>query len=254
MGVSLDVLGVLFGVALAAGFIDTLAGGGGLITIPALMVSGLPPLTALGTNKLQGCMGTATATLIMLRKGRIVWPQVRWLMLTAFAGAVLGTLAVQWIDTAALRWVIPLVLLFIAVYFLLAPQPVYDPLREPKLSARVYRSTVVPAIGAYDGMFGPGTGSFFALSGVACRGLDLISATAAAKALNFSTNIASLLVFALAGKVAWVIGGAMIAGQILGAVLGSRCLLSIDPRHLRLIVVAVSCIMLTKYLLNLNDG
>src|SRR5690606_37990089 len=88
-----ELLAVLFLVALLAGCVDTLAGGGGLIVLPALILAGLPPLQALGTNKLQGTMGTATASLLMLRHKRVRWPDVRALMITAFAGAAGGTLA-----------------------------------------------------------------------------------------------------------------------------------------------------------------
>ena len=120
---SFEVLLFLFSIAAIAGFIDTLAGGGGLIALPALMMSGIPPLYALGTNKLQGSMGTATATFIMLRKRRVLWEDVKLLMLAAFIGSTLGTIAVQFVDTAILTFVIPTTLVCIAVYFLISPKP-----------------------------------------------------------------------------------------------------------------------------------
>ena len=107
---------------------------------------------------------------------------------------------------------------------------------------------VVPCIGFYDGMFGPGTGSFFSFSGVALRGLGLIDATVVAKTLNFATNVAALLIFLIAGKVVWVAGLTMMVGQFLGAWLGSKCLFQINIRLLRLLVVAMCCGMLIKYL------
>lgn len=243
---SLELLSALFLVAVVAGFIDTLAGGGGLIAMPALILAGLPPLAALATNKLQGSMGTATSAFMMIRKRRVRWGRVKYLMLSAFIGSGLGTLLVQLIDTAVLSFVIPLVLLFIAVYFLFLPTPALAGL-EPRLTHRQYGALVVPVIGCYDGMFGPGTGSFFALSGVSCRGQDLLTSTAQAKPLNFATNIASLTVFLLAGHIVWVAGLCMMLGQMLGAWLGAHCLFRINPVWLRRIVVLVCAIMLARY-------
>ncbi len=245
-GFTAEILFFLFLAAFVAGFLDTLAGGGGLIALPALMMAGIPPLSALGTNKLQGTMGTATATYMMLKKRRVRWHDVKSLMLAAFIGATLGTIAVQFINTELLVFVIPTVLLLIAVYFLLSPLPNIG-ITKPRVSKGKYQKIIVPLIGWYDGMFGPGTGSFFALAGVSLRGHGLIDATAVAKTLNFSTNIASLMVFLLAGKVVWFAGFTMMVGQFAGAWGGSQCLFRINPKYLRLIVVAMCCAMLTKY-------
>ncbi len=237
----------LFFVACVAGFLDTLAGGGGLIVLPALFISGIPPLLALGTNKLQGSMGTATATLMMLRSRRVLWSDVKYLMLAAFCGSLSGTIAVQFIDTRVLDFVIPAVLFLIAAYFLCVPQ-VVSTSGVARISEKGYRKFIVPLIGCYDGMFGPGTGSFFALSGVALRGQGLITATAVAKTLNFSTNVTSLLVFLIAGKVVWTVGLVMMAGQFAGAWGGSKCLIRIDPKYLRILVVLMCLVMLFKYM------
>ncbi|SHO46482.1 TSUP family transporter [Desulfopila aestuarii] len=244
-GFSLEILTILFCIAVVAGLIDTLAGGGGLIVLPALILTGIPPHYALGTNKLQGSMGTATATIMMLRKRRVHPQEVRTLMIAAFLGSVLGTVAVQFVDTDILSFVIPLVLTCIAIYFLFSPQPIQG--GKAVLSERSYQRFAVPAIGWYDGMFGPGTGSFFALAGVSLRGLGLIDATAVAKTLNFATNIASLFVFLLAGKIVWVVGLLMMVGQMLGAWAGSHVLFTINPKYLRLLVVAMCTGMMIRY-------
>jgi uncharacterized protein len=245
-GFPIDLLLFLFLAAFVAGFIDTLAGGGGLIALPAILMCGIAPLSALGTNKLQGTMGTATATFMMLRKRRVRWHDVRLLMLSAFIGAALGTTAVQFVHAELLTLVIPVVLLLIAIYFIVAPQPPAGDTRA-RISESRYRKIIVPSIGWYDGMFGPGTGSFFALAGVSLRGLGLVDATAVAKTLNFSTNIASLTIFLLAGKVVWLIGLLMMVGQFAGAWGGSHCLYRIPARYLRFLVVAMCLAMLTKY-------
>lgn len=241
-----EVLALLFFVALVAGFVDTLAGGGGLIVLPALLMAGLPPLAALGTNKLQGSFGTATASWMMLRSGRVSWPDVRLLMLVAFVGSVGGSVAVQFIEVGVLRFVIPVVLLGTALYFLLSPGGSGTRVVSGG-RLRFFGWVAVPGIGWYDGMFGPGTGSFFSLAGVSLRGQDLVQATAVAKTLNFATNLASLLVFLFAGKVVWLVGLVMIGGQLVGAWLGSHCLVRIRPRVLRGLVVAMCFAMLWRY-------
>lgn len=241
-----EPLVILFFVAVVAGFIDTLAGGGGLITIPALLLSGLPPLSALGTNKLQGSMGTATATFVILKNKKVHWQDVKYPMLAAFLGAAVGAFLVQFFNTQLLSFVIPTVLVFIIFYFLVSPS-VSNSLGTARLSQATYRNFVVPSIGGYDGMFGPGTGSFFALAGVSCQGRDLISSTAVAKPLNFATNIAALIVFVFAGQVVWFTGMLMVLGQAIGAWLGVRCLFKIKPGFLRALVVLMSAAMLIKY-------
>lgn len=243
---SIELLSLLFLIAVIAGLLDTLAGGGGLISIPALILSGIPPLAALGTNKLQGSMGTATASYVMLKNKKFNWDNVKYLMLTAFIGAAFGTVTVEFINTDVLTFVIPIVLLFISIYFLISPKPIKTQ-GKPKLSNQKYKNIIIPFVGYYDGMFGPGTGSFFALSGVLCRGHDLITSTAIAKPLNFATNIASLIVFLVAGHVVWVIGILMMLGQVIGAWLGSHLLFKINPAYLRVIVVLMCSGMLLKY-------
>ncbi|PVZ63888.1 TSUP family transporter [Pelagibaculum spongiae] len=249
LGFSVELLVFLFSVSVVAGCIDTLAGGGGLISLPALIVSGVPPLAALGTNKLQGSMGTATATFMMLKKKQVRWQDVRLLMLAAFIGSTAGTIAVQFINTDALNFIIPLVLLLIAIYFICSPSlgKKNNVAKLQKVASKSYRRFVVPIIGGYDGMFGPGTGSFFALAGVSLRGQGLIESTAIAKTLNFATNIASLIVFLIAGKVVWAAGLLMMVGQFIGAWVGSHFLVKINPQYLRVIVVVMCLGMLAKY-------
>lgn len=247
MEFSLQILAFLFFVALLAGFLDTLAGGGGLLTLPALVVAGVPPLAALGTNKLQASVGSGTASLFLFKRKKIRWPALKTLMLSAFLGSLAGSILVQFIDARALNLMIPLVLLAIAAYFIAAPYIRFHA-SEPRMSERCYKNTLLPVIGAYDGMFGPGTGSFLAAAGSSLRALDLISATATAKPLNFATNIASLLVFIAAGQVVWLAGLVMLTGQMLGAWLGANYLFKANPTLLRLLIVSLCFMMLARYL------
>jgi len=261
INLSADILLMLFLLAALAGFLDTLAGGGGLLTIPALMLTGMPPLMALGTNKLQGAMGSGTASWVLLRKKKINWKDIKPLFIASFIGSCAGTLAVQFIDTDALSLAIPIVLSAIAVYFIMFkhPNPKQDlkpsygnSMARANLSPRQFQYSVISPIGFYDGMFGPGTGSFFALAGVSCQKLSLIQSTAMAKPLNFASNIASLSIFMLAGKVFWLTGLLMMLGQCIGATLGAHCLFKINPLYIRLLIVCMCFAMLMRYFYAIN--
>lgn len=241
-----DTLALLFFVALTAGFIDAMAGGGGLITIPALLLIQLPPILALGTNKLQGCSGSLTATITMLRNRQVRIADVWKPFIAAFLGAGVGTIAVQQIEPKALDAIIPLILLGIGFYFLLAPAA-GDVNRKPRLGNRLYRFVLVPIIGFYDGFFGPGTGSFFSLIGVSLRGQTLISATAVAKVLNFATNIASLILFVAGGKVLWLVGLVMVCGQVIGAYAGTHAAIKGGAKLIRPLIVVVCFSMVCRY-------
>jgi len=243
---SLVVIALLVFTAFIAGYIDTLVGGGGLITIPALMLAGVPPIYALGTNKLQAVAGTGTATLVLLGKRLVKLEEIAWLMASAFVGSVIGAVVVQYFDVELLRLTIPIVITLIAAYFIFVPSSSLAE-SEPKVDNSTYGLSVVPGIGFYDGMFGPGTGSFFAWAGVSLRGQPIVLSTMAAKALNFATNLAALVVFAFYAKVLWKLGLVMMLGQSFGAYCGARSLLKIEPQLLRYLVIAVCFIILLAW-------
>jgi uncharacterized membrane protein YfcA len=200
----------------------------------------------LGTNKLQSSFGSGTSSFLLFKRKKIHWQELRPMMVAAFFGSVAGTIIVQFIDAKVLGFMIPLVLIIIAAYFITAPYLQLES-TEPRMSNNVYQKTVLPVIGIYDGMFGPGTGSFLAVAGVSLRGLELIKATAIAKPLNFATNIASLIVFIFAGQIMWLAGFAMIVGQMLGAWMGSHYLFKVNPKVLRILIVTICLIMLGQY-------
>ena len=246
MDFAVETLLFLFFAAAIAGFMDTLAGGGGLITVPALVVAGVPPLSALGTNKLQSSFGSGTASFVLFKHKRIHWQELKPMMLAAFIGSAVGTVIVQFIDTKILELIIPLVLIVIATYFIVSPYFKLDS-GKPRISSKLYQRIILPIIGIYDGMFGPGTGSFLAVAGVSLRGLELLKATATAKPLNFATNIASLIVFIFAGQIIWLAGITMIIGQLIGAWIGSHYLFKANPKVLRIVIVMICLVMLGQY-------
>ncbi len=246
--ISPETLALLAGVAVLAGLIDAIAGGGGLLTLPALLWAGVPPLPALATNKLQGSFGTATASLNYLHKGEITLSGLRAAVAWTFAGAVSGTLAVQYLVADWLHRLVPLLLIGFALYFLFSPR-IGDQDARQRISPGLFALLVGFGAGFYDGFFGPGTGSFFATGFVLLLGWNLRRATAGTKLLNFTSNIASLLFFAAGGHVVWHIGLLMGLGQIAGAWLGSHLVMRHGSVIVRPLLVAVSIAISLKLLL-----
>ncbi|MGL4207698.1 MAG: TSUP family transporter [Aeromonadaceae bacterium] len=247
MEFELTTLALLALSALVAGFIDAIAGGGGLITLPALLAAGLTPAQALGTNKLQSSFGSFSATWYFARRGHIDFSQMRLAIVLTFIGSALGSLLVQRLDASALSRVIPFLLIGFALYFLLSPR-VGDKDSQRRISITAFACSIGLGIGFYDGFFGPGTGSFFALGFVALAGFNLAKATVHSKLLNFTSNLASLLFFALGGKIVWVVGFSMALGQLIGARLGSKMVIHQGGKLIRPLIVIMSLLMCGKLL------
>jgi uncharacterized membrane protein YfcA len=236
----------LTGVAVVTGFIDAIAGGGGLIMMPALLFAGVPPIQALGTNKLQSMFGTATALRNYWRSGLVTLTGNRFAVIVVFIGAAAGCLVVQSIKVKALNLIIPVLLVGAALYVLLSPRMTDDDAHH-RISGKAY-APLGGAIGFYDGFFGPGTGTFFTTSLVGLRGLGLTKATALTKLLNFTSNIASVLFFALGGKILWLLGFSMAAGAMLGGWLGSHTALKFGARLIRPLIVTISLALTARLL------
>ena len=247
MEIGFDVIAMLFGVATVAGFIDAIAGGGGLLTIPALLSTGLPPAIALGTNKLQACGGSFSASLYFVRKKAVDLKQVALLILLTFIGAALGTIVVQNIDVNALKIGLPFLIFAISIYFLFSPN-IGDQDRKQRISYPLFGFTAGMGLGFYDGVFGPAVGSFYTLAFVLLLGFNLTKAVAHAKVLNFTSNFASLLFFIFGGAVVWEIGFIMLIGQFIGATLGARMVVTKGKKLIRPMLVTISFIMVAKML------
>ena len=228
----------LTAVAVLTGFIDAIAGGGGLIMMPALLFAGVPPLNALATNKLQSMFGTGVAMNNFAKAGLVDWRANRLAIGLVFLGAIAGVLLVQTIGGKALALIIPVLLVAAALYILLSPR-MSDEDAQHRVSATALRADR-RAIGLYDGFFGPGTGTFFTTSLVALRGHGLTRATALTKALNFTSNVASVLVFAFAGQMLWLLGLCMAAGAMAGGWIGSHTAMRFGARMIRPLLVLIS--------------
>lgn len=214
--------------------------------MPALLFAGLPPLQALGTNKLQSVFGTGTALRNYWRSGLVEWRPNRPSVVLVFVGAALGCITVQLIETELLSLIIPLLLVAAAIYVLLSPR-MTDEDAHRRVSSEGY-APIGGAIGFYDGFFGPGTGTFFTTSLVALRGYGLTKATALTKLLNFTSNVASVLIFSLGGQLLWLLGLSMAAGAMLGGWLGSHTAIRFGARLIRPLLVVVSIGMTARLL------
>lgn len=244
-----ETLIVLFVLALIAGLVDAIAGGGGLITLPAILWAGVPPLAALATNKAQGVAGTFAAATGFIVRGAVDLRRVAPAALCTFVGAVAGTLLVQRLQGDLLARLVPLLLIAFAGYFLLSPR-VSDLDSHRRLGEGAFALLVGTTVGFYDGFFGPGTGTFFAMGYVALLGYGLSRATAHTKVLNFASNLAALLFFASAGQVVWTIGLTMGAGQLLGGWVGSHLVLRHGAGLVRPLLVVVSVAVSLRMLLH----
>ncbi|GLT17167.1 UPF0721 transmembrane protein [Vibrio zhanjiangensis] len=247
MDISFEILALLFFVASVAGFIDAMAGGGGLLTLPALLAAGVPPTQALATNKLQSSFGSFSASWFFIRNGVVSLKEMRLAIGCTFIGAAIGAQAVQYIDAGVLTSLIPILLLAISLYFLFMPKAKADS-GEAKLSEAMFALCVGGGVGFYDGFFGPGTGSIFTVCFVVIGQFSLVTATARTKVLNFTSNIAALLFFILAGLPIWQLGLVMAAGGFFGARLGAKVVVTKGQKWIRPLVITMSMVMAVKLL------
>jgi len=234
-----ELLAALTGVALIAGFVDAIAGGGGLLTVPALLLAGLDPVAAIATNKLQGTFGTASATLAFARRGLIDWRSAWAFAAVAGASSVVGALGVRLMPRPALEAVIPVLLVAIAIFFARSRR-MRDEDARARASALAFGASVPVGVGLYDGVFGPGAGSFYMLAFVTLLGYGIVRATAHTKLLNFASNAGSLGLYAATGAVVWPIGLAMAGAALVGAQIGSLLAVRLGGRLIRPLLVAVS--------------
>ncbi len=229
----------------AAGFVDAIAGGGGLISLPALLWAGLPPAVALGTNKLQSSCGTTLAVIRYTRSGLIPWRSLPLAIVVTFIAAVLGVIAVTHVSPTILQRTVPVLLLAVAIYTALNPR-LGATSRAARFGPTAFALTFGIILGFYDGFFGPGTGSFWMMACVLTLGLDLRAATGTTKALNLTSNLAALAAFAIGGHLRWDVGAAMIGGQLIGARLGSGLVIRRGVKIIRPIFITTALLLAVR--------
>lgn len=243
-----EILALFFFIALIAGTIDAIAGGGGLIMLPALLATGIAPSAAVATNKVGAVGGSFSAALHFIRKGhvniRALIPHIG----CVFLGAVAGAIVVTFLSAHVLMLMIPFMLIGFALFFLFSPNLGVSEARA-RLSAPLFIGMVCPLLGFYDGFCGPGTGTLMVVACVMLQGFSMLKATATTKVLNATSNAASLLFFVFQGHIFWGIGGVMLLGQVIGGNIGARIAISKGQQLIRVLMVVVSIAMSIKLLL-----
>ncbi len=238
---------LLFATGLAAGFVDSIAGGGGLITLPVLLSFGLAPKEALGTNKLQATFGSGSAAAHYAAAKAVPLRACARGFCYTLVGAALGAVVVQQVDPTFLRRAIPVLLVVVAGYVLLKPRLGCFDVR-PKMSHAGFDLVFGLALGFYDGFFGPGTGTFWTMAYMLRLGFNMTRATGYTKVMNFASNLSSLVLFLIGGQAYFAIGLTMGIGQLLGARIGSRMVIARGTRFIRPVFLAVVLLLTLKLL------
>jgi uncharacterized membrane protein YfcA len=247
---SIEMLFFLIGAGFVAAFIDSVVGGGGLITLPALLFAGLPPGIALGTNKLASTMSSLTSTSSFLLAGKIDFRLVRWLFPLSFAGAIGGTYLVKQIPSEFLRPLVAILLVVITIYSLLKKNwGVSSTFTNLQGMKAVGIGIGAMVIGFYDGFFGPGTGSFLIFMFLMV-GLDFVGASANSKVLNLASNLASLITFSLLSSVNIYYGLPMGIAMIAGALVGSQVAIRKGAAYVKPLFIIVTALLISKQLWN----
>ncbi|SRR5712691_1872912 len=246
--------------ALAAGMVDAVAGGSGVIAVPALLAAGLPPHLALGTNKAQGVFGTCASTLRYARAGLLDPRRARVTFPAGLAGSLCGAALVLLVPPSTLRPVVLVLLVGVAVALALRPAPrnrtptatpnstptPNSPSTWARRAPRLAAAAVALVLGAYDGFFGPGAGTFLILAFAFLFDLPLQRASADAKPVNFASNLAALALFSARGAVLWEVALPMAAAQFAGGWLGAHLAVRGGDRLVRAVVLLVVLALVSK--------
>ncbi len=243
LGMDPGVLLILALVAFTAGFVDAIAGGGGLLTIPALLTAGLSPHLVLGTNKLCATFGSVTASYTFYRRKLFHPWQWRNALLATAIGACIGAIIAHWLPVVWLNQMLPAVVFGCSLYLLFGKTPENIGSQEAVIvQARQWPQGL--ALGFYDGVAGPGTGAFWTVTTLLLYPLDLVRASGVARSMNFVSNAMALMVFIVTGQVAWLLGICMGLALMAGAFLGARTAIRGGSRFIRpvfiLVVLALS--------------
>lgn len=242
-----------------AGFVDSIAGGGGVISLPTYLFAGLPAHLAAGTNKFAMCLGTTMASVNYLRAGKVHLQVAIFSVIGAFVGSAIGARTALFVNEQMLKNMMLVVLPLVAVFMLVKDQ-IFDKRRSKEsnqtdpmqLSFRkvaILSSVIGLVIGVYDGMIGPGTGTFLILAYSWFMGIDLVTGSGCAKLCNLASNVAALIVYLIGGKVVFAIGIPAAICAILGNFVGSKLAIKGGAKYIRIVMIAVFVLLFVKFLI-----
>jgi uncharacterized protein len=240
------ILGLLVLAALAAGFIDAIAGGGGLLTVPALLSVGLPPHFVFGTNKGQAVFGATASLFSFWRRGLVDQSRARYAFAFGFIGSLCGAWLLLRIANEPLKPIITVLLLGAVLLTFVKPARIVATTKTSR--AAVLAGALALVLGAYDGFFGPGTGSFLIIGFTLLVGDTLTRASANAKVVNWASNLAAVLLFASRGTIVWKYALPMAAANIVGASLGARAAAHVGDTLVRWCLRIVATALIVKLL------
>jgi uncharacterized membrane protein YfcA len=241
-----SIIVLLILAALAAGWVDAVTGGGGMLQLPALLIA-LPqqaPVQALGTNKLSSIFGTSAAAATYVRNVRLDLRTAVPMAVSAFAGAAIGAALASSVPGEAFRPVIIGLLIFMWIWIFINPS--VGRTEAPPGRHRLIAIVAGFVIGGYDGIFGPGTGSFLLIVLVSLLGYSFLQASATAKIVNLGTNGAALIIFGITGSVLWLLGIVMAAANVLGAVIGARMAVRRGSGFVRVVFLVVVALLIVR--------
>lgn len=244
LDISLVIILIVFG--FLGAFLNSIVGGGGLITLPALLFVGLPPATAIATNKLAATLGNLTSMLTFLRAGKIDFKLLRPIIPLVFIGSMLGAITVNYISPNLLKPLIFIMLVIVLIYTIVNKEwGNIENRRVITKKNKIILIAVLIAIGFYDGFLGPGTGSFIIFAFI-IMGFDFIKASGNAKLLNFTSNFAALIMFLFLGTVNFSYGIIMGLSMIVGAFAGAKFALGRGNAYVRIIFILVTSLLILK--------
>lgn len=238
---------ILCSLGFLAAMIDAIAGGGGLVSLPALLLVGVPPHFALGTNKFASTVGSFASSLTFARSGKVHFPIVKWQIPFTLIGASLGVWSVLHISSDFLNKAVPILILLVGLYTLFQKNlGLEGNFKGLNHANRILGFLFAFALGFYDGFFGPGAGSFLIFAYITIYGFDFISSSANAKVLNFASNLVSLILFAWSGNILYTLGIPMALFMLLGSQVGTRLAIRNGSRLVKPIFITMSLLVAAK--------
>ena len=234
------IIGLMI-VAFAAGYIDAVAGGGGMLQLPALLFVGVPPVAALATNKIVGFTGTLLAVIKYSLEKKVYWKLVFYAAIPCLIASFFGSQVAMLLNPEVLTWMM-LLCIPIALFFVLQKNQDYDKSKAVDSSCKTI--AVIAPLGFYDGLLGPGTGSYMAIAINRFLKYDFLTATASVKPLNLLTNLGAAIAFLLAGKVIWMIALPMAGASAFGGWLGGKSAITGGEDFIRKVLISVLVFML----------
>lgn len=241
--------------SLLGSFVDAIAGGGGLISVPAYLLGGFPPHFALGTNKFSATFGSLSSTIEFFRNGKIDFRLVKYVIPCTLIGAILGVRSVLLLNQDFLYPLVSVMILAVGLYTIFKKDLGMVSTYELKSRNQILIGMFFGfALGFYDGFFGPGTGSFLLFIFIKFFGMDFVNAGGNTKVLNFTSNVTSLVVFALAGKINYSIGLFAGAAALIGSIIGTKLAIRKGASFVKPIFLIMSFAVFIKMIYEMISG